>query len=321
MINLQNDREYIELKKSFDSYYGQKILPLLQENDKIRYRYLFCFFILLLMSGIFYPLIVLKILSMPFQDENISLWGWIICLSGFVLIILNGPMYFYRRRVKPQIMPVFAGFFGNFRYEYEQTLSDAVLQESGLFATYNQNIGDDCFFGVYDDVHMTIAEEKLRTVHLDEKKQKHAKNIFSGVCILLEMNKNFSGKTIVLEDKGIFNPFQRVHGLEHVKLEDSKFEKLFEVYADNQIEARYLLTTAFMERMLQLQGLYEGKSLQFSFQNNQLLIAIRTKQNMFEANSFFRSNINPKRIQRVFEQFYTVFSIIRILKLNQHIGV
>ena len=104
-------------------------------------------------------------------------------------------------------------------------------------------------------------------------------------------------------------------------MEDSKFEKIFEVYSDSQIEARYLLTTAFMERILKLRDLFGGKSIQFRFKENTLLIAIATRQNMFEAHSFFRSNINKNKIDRVFEQFYMVFSIIKILKLNQRIGM
>ena len=124
-----------------------------------------------------------------------------------------------------------------------------------------------------------------------------------------------------MQDRGILNPFFKIKGLQNVKLEDSLFEKYFEVYSDSQIEARYLLTTGFMERIIKLRDLYEGKSIQFCFQNNTLLLVISTNQNMFEANSFFRSNINKKKIDRVFEQFYTIFSIVKLLKLNQRIGM
>ena len=114
---------------------------------------------------------------------------------------------------------------------------------------------------------------------------------------------------------------KHISGLQRVKLEDIRFEELFEVYSSDQIEARYLLTAAFMERMLKLSELYGGKSIQFSFKDNQLLLAIPTKKDMFEACSFFRSNVNKKKIDKVFEQFYTVFSVVDILKLNQRTGM
>ena len=321
MNDFSKDEEYNALKSEFDAYYAENMQPILQESEKVRHKYLCVFFILLLMAFIFYPYLLKQILSMPMQNGESVDMGYVLALSGFVLMILNGPLFFYRQKVKPQVMPAFAEFFGDFKYAYEKTLDNELLDASGLFGKYNKNTGDDFFYGRYDDVDVAVAEEKLKFVQQDEKQRSTEKKVFAGICILLEMNKNFVGRTLVLEDKGMLNAFHRVKGLENVKLEDSKFEKLFEVYSDSQIEARYLLTTAFMERMLKLQDLYEGKAMQFSFRDNQLLIAIRTRQNMFEANSFFRSNINKKRIDRVFDQFYTIFSIIRILKLNQRIGV
>ena len=230
-------------------------------------------------------------------------------------------------------MADFAGFFGSFSYENERCLPDALLKQSELFGDYNLNKGDDFFYGTYKDVNIVIAEELLQKIsyfyktsaalggRMENQQETRKKKIFRGVCILLTMNKNFKGRTVVLKDRGIFNMFKHISGLERVKLEDMYFEDLFEVYSSDQIEARYLLTTAFMERMLKLSELYGGKSIQFSFNNNQLLLAIPTDQDMFEACSFFRSNVNKKKIFRVFEQFYTVFSVVDILKLNQKNGL
>ena len=95
----------------------------------------------------------------------------------------------------------------------------------------------------------------------------------------------------------------------------------FEAYSQNQIEARYLLTTAFMERMLKLKELYGGTNIQFSFNDDKVLIAINTRENMFEPCSLFKSNLRGKQIYKVFEQFMTIFSVIDILKLNQKTGL
>ncbi|MBP5353209.1 MAG: DUF3137 domain-containing protein [Alphaproteobacteria bacterium] len=320
MIDITKDAEYIELKKKFDEYYTESLYPVLKKNERSRYFYLSYVFVLLLMGFVFYPTIMWYILHSPMMQDRQNP-GMLLAASGAVLMLLCGPLYLYRKKVKPDIMPMFANFFGDFEYLYEQVLDSDLLVASDLFGKFNQNIGDDYFCDTYDDVRITVAEEKLRQVHADDKGNIQKKKVFTGICILLEMNKNFVGRTVVLEDKGLFNVFNRVKGLQNVKLEDSKFEKYFEVYADSQIESRYLLTTAFMERMLKLRDLYHGTSLQFNFSDNKLLIAIRTKENMFEANSFWRTNLNRKRINRVFDQFYTIFSIIRILKLNQRIGM
>lgn len=332
MFDFTADKKYQDLKASFDNYYQEVLLPKLQQNDAIRRRYFVLFLTLLFMALFFYPLLLWEILNA--SAENLSDFGLILCLSGFVVLLVRSPIYFYKKKAKNKIMADFAGFFGNFTYQNEQHLPDKLLQESELFAAYNAHRGDDYFCGEYKDVNIVISEELLQketvyyTVNKDEfgfkeKSNRYVKRkkIFQGICILLTMNKNFKGRTVVLKDKGLFNVFKQINGLQRVKLEDSVFENLFEVYSSDQIEARYLLTTAFMERMLKLTGLYDGKNIQFSFKDNQLLLAISTKQDMFEACSFFRSNVNKKKIDRVFNQFYTVFSVVDILKLNQKIGL
>lgn len=320
MIDYQKDIDYINLKHDFDSYYTQNLLPILHSHEKVRMRYFLSFLALLFMAIIFYPYILKRLLS-GWVDSNDYTIGLMLCASCLVMMTLIGPIYIYKKKVKPQIMPDFANFFGTFSYQHEGTIPDSYLMTSDLFADYNQNIGDDFFYGTYDDVRITVAEEKLRLVKRDMNNHEMKKNVFSGICILFEMNKNFKGRTVVLQDRGLLNSFHKVKGLQNVKLEDSLFEKYFEVYSDSQIESRYLLTTGFMERMIKLRDLYDGKSIQFCFQNNTLLLAIPTKQDMFEANSFFRSNVNKQKVDIVFDQFYLIFSIVKLLKLNQHIGM
>ena len=332
MFKPAEDENFIKQKAAFETYYESVLLPKLQENDKIRRRYFLMFVILLLLALIFYPLVIWAILTLPNDSgTNVDI-GAVLCASGFVILTLRGPIYLYKKKAKNTIMADFAGFFGTFSYHNEQHLPDDLLRNSDLFGKFNIHKGDDYFCGSYKDVAVTISEELLQKkivyTEFDEKfgnaassSRSRKKNIFKGICILLTMNKNFKGRTVVLKDRGIFNMFKHISGLERVKLEDMYFEDLFEVYSSDQIEARYLLTTAFMERMLKLSELYGGKSIQFSFNNNQLLLAIPTNQDMFEACSFFRSNVNKKKIFRVFEQFYTVFSVVDILKLNQKTGL
>jgi len=314
------DDEYIDLKNRFDEYYNEKLRPILSASERQRYIYLAMFAALVGMGIFFYPIIVTKLLTDASSAYEVSP-GILLGCSCLLIMLFCGPLYKYRKKVKPNVMPDFANFFGSFTYQYEGKIDDMILRQSELFSAYNQSTGDDAFCGVYDSVKISIAEEKLLMTKKDFNNFDVKKKVFEGVCILFEMNKNFKGRTVVLKDKKILNMFNKIAGLQNVKLEDIRFEKYFEVYSDDQIEARYLLTTGFMERMLKLRDLYDGKSIQFSFNRNTLLLAIPTKQNMFEANSFFGSNLNKKRIDLVFDQFYTIFSIIKLLKLNQRIGL
>ena len=321
MSDIIHDEEYFELKSRFDAYYVEKLLPILRKSESVRRRYLAAFAVLICMGLFFYPTIVAKLLHSDFFEADNPYIGVILGLSCLVIMLLCGPLYVYKQKVKPQIMPDFAEFFGSFMYQYEGKIDGMILRQSELFGQYNQSNGDDAFVGVFDGVRICVAEEKLKLQKKDFRNFDMSKNVFQGVCILFEMNKNFKGRTVVLKDMKLLNVFNRIKGLQNIKLEDIRFEKYFEVYSDDQIEARYLLTTGFMERMLKLRDLYDGKSIQFCFNRNTLLLAIPTKQNMFEANSFFRSNVNKKKIDLVFDQFYTIFSVVKLLKINQKIGM
>jgi hypothetical protein len=101
-----------------------------------------------------------------------------------------------------------------------------------------------------------------------------------------------------------------------VKLEDVVFSKKWKVYATDQIEARYLLTTAFMERILEVKRRFKGKDIEFSFFDNKLFIAVHTSKDLFETTSLFKSALSYHRMQNVVYQFYSVFSIIDLLKIK-----
>lgn len=320
MSDIIHDEEYIELKNRFEEYYNEKLLPVQRKLERVRCLYLIAFVVLVGMGIFFYPTLIAKLMQTKLTEDTTSI-GIALGLSCLVIMVLCGPLYKYKRKSKPKVMPDFANFFGSFMYQYEGKIDDLIMRQSELFGKYNQSIGDDYFVGSYDGVRISIAEEKLQIFKKDFRNFDMSKNVFEGVCILFEMNKNFKGRTVVLKDRKLLNMFNRIEGLQNVKLEDIRFEKYFEVYSDDQIEARYLLTTGFMERMLKLRDLYDGKDIQFSFNRNTLLLAIPTKQNMFEANSFFRSNLNKKKMDLVFEQFYTICSVVKLLKLNQKIGL
>lgn len=316
-----------QLKSGFEEFYQNRLLPQLSGMEKTRKKYFRFFIIGIVVAFIIVPLICLGLLWIFLQQNNgnftpgTDLPFGLIFFGLLVLIaIVSSPILLYKRKAKDSVMPEFIKYFGNFHYEYQHYIDNMTLNKSLLFGEYNHHQGDDFFAGSYQNVGMIISEEKLQKIESREKGV-NIKDVFSGIIILLAMNKNFSGQTVVLKDKGILNIFNGVMGLQRVVLEDSVFEKEFEVFATDQLEARYLLTTAFMERMLKVREAYKSNKIQFGFFDNYLLIAINTKKNMFETTSLFRSCTNRKMIDETFEQFTSIMAIIDILKLNQRTGM
>lgn len=305
------------LDDDFLCYYNDKILPLQLQNNQIRKKYLLMFAALCFLVVCFYPFVLWKIIESSSQNSlNEKILGMLLSASGFLIMLLSAPIYLYKKKAKSNgIMQELASFFGGFEYEFEKPISSEVLAQSLLFGNFNKTKSGDCFLGKYKDTKINIFEIKLEN-HTFNGKKKHKQKVFRGVCISLDMSKKFVGQTIVLKDRGILNILNRHGNLQRVSLESVDFEKKFEVYADDQIEARYLLDVALMERMLKLNELYFGKSVQFSFLNHQVLIAIETKKDTFEVCSFFKNNINYDLALNTYNQFKTIFSLIDTLNLK-----
>lgn len=320
-LNRLEEPEYASLKSAFDRYYTATLYPYLKNKESVRLKYVNRFILLILLAAFILPMVAIGIYFFNRHYQKDIDWGLFYMLVAIGIYIIRGPYKNYRKSVKNDVMSLFLRFFPDFRYEGGVGFSRQELQSSRIFPSYTSAKADDCFRGVYEGVGIRVCEELLEDEYRDAKGRRHVRKVFQGIGVELEMNKSFSGQTLVMKDRGIFNAMVRFDGLERVKLEDVVFEKIFEVYSDDQIEARYLLTTAFMERILSLQELYKGKKVQASFYDNRILISIDTRQDMFEPCSFFRTNLNKAKFDAVFEQIWTIFSIIHILKLDQKTGL
>ena len=140
------------------------------------------------------------------------------------------------------------------------------------------------------------------------------------------MNKRFSGRTVIKRDRGVIgewasNLFGHGEGLEKVSLEDPQFQREFDVLSSDQVEARYLLTPAFMDRLLRLQALFKGARLQASFYDDRLFMMIESSLDRFEPGSIFTPVDFSEEINTVLGEMRELLAIIEILKLNLRTGV
>jgi len=87
---------------------------------------------------------------------------------------------------------------------------------------------------------------------------------------LFSYPKPFSGVTAIIPDRGSAlnlvraRPHVENARVERARLENTEFESLFEVYSTDQVEARYLLTPRFMERIMDVQRQL-GRELRLAF--------------------------------------------------------
>ncbi|MBK9456075.1 MAG: DUF3137 domain-containing protein [Bacteroidetes bacterium] len=125
---------------------------------------------------------------------------------------------------------------------------------------------------------------------------------------MADFNKHFNGNTYVLSDFGerFLGGFGKMlQGLsigrpDVVRLEDVEFEKQFVVYSSDEVEARYILSTSFMEQIMAFKK-KTNANIQLSFVGNNINVAIPMKENMFEP-SIRKTVLNFEDIKMYYSQ-------------------
>jgi hypothetical protein len=170
-----------------------------------------------------------------------------------------------------------------------------------LLPTHSDRSFQDLFMGSYRDTDLCLYEATLSTGSGKERR-----TVFSGQLLKVGFPQRFLGVTVVLRDGAGFN---RPKGLEKVGLEDPRFEKTFDVFGSDQVEARAILTPTFMQRLTQLEEAYDGENLRCAFTEGCLLLAIEGP-NRFEIGDIFSNLAQRDRVRAIAYDIQQVFALI-----------
>ena len=215
-------------------------------------------------------------------------------------------------------------------YRPNACMPHAVFKGSKIFQhSADRYRGDDWVSGKvgataleFSEIH---AEYKTETRDSKGHTQTHWHTIFKGLFFRADFNKNFNGSTVVLPDTA-----ERLFGSlgkwlqsinftrgDLIKLEDPDFEREFAVYGDDQIEARYILSTSLMRRILDFKQ-RTGKKIHLSFVHSCLYVAIPYTKDLFEPR-LFHTLLDFQPIQQYFQDLQLAISIVEDLNLNTRI--
>lgn len=182
---------------------------------------------------------------------------------------------------------------------------------------------EDCVEGRWGDTQLYFSEVgAVEKVGDDEYR-----SYFSGLFFQANFNKSFQGRTVVVPDVAeknlgaigrVFQSWNKQHANELIRLEDPEFERLFAVYGTDQIEARYILSTSLMQRLVDLRKKVD-REIRVAFVDNDVYIAISSKhRNLFEPR-IFRSLLKFKPALEYFETLQMMIGIVEDLNLNRRI--
>jgi hypothetical protein len=222
-------------------------------------------------------------------------------------------------------------------YDQNGMVPKAEFVASHLFAESPDDYsGDDLISGMVGRTTIQCSEIWVNKVEIvrvstgstssgSQRTRKKHHPIFNGLFFVADFNKSFNGITLVLPDKaqkllgGWGQALQKlnVQNGELIKLEDPEFEKLFVVYSQDQVEARYILSTSLMQRIVAFQQRAQ-KDIRLSFANNKLYLAIPFEGELFEP-SLMGSLLDFAQVQAYHDDFKLATDIVAELNLNTRI--
>ena len=304
-----------KFRMDFAKIFHSKVIPLLQNFDKERINTKRT---AITVSIIVY-ILVFCIFRVVIQTSDNFVNSILFTLVIGLVPAFGVYTYFkkkYERGLKLAVMPFLMQAFGNFRWMPEFVIYDEEIKMSKLFTRFDRNKTDDNFIGSYKNVPIRISEVELTYTTRDSRGHRHRYTEFKGVLISLEIPKKFTGHTIVRERDLInFGPYQEV------KLEDPEFSKNFYVSSTDQVEARYLLTTAFIQRYKNVQKAFGANTISCSFLANKLLLAIPSYKDLFSLGDLNKPASDTKQFTVFLNEMISIFELIEELKVYQNIGL
>ena len=302
----QFDEHHSELK-GFSAFYEAEILPELQVQEAARVEVIGKIKKTVpLIGGVtVFALAIAIHFRAPFMAYAI--------ITGFgVLGGFGGAQYLMRdvkTATKGNIVGGVCRFLGwTFTEKLEEPTNFEFFGYMGLVTSnYSRSSFEDMITGEAHGAGFQSYEAHLEKREMSGKNQKWVTK-FRGQLLAIQFDQKFLGETVVLRDNGIFNRKKR-RNMKRVGLVDPVFEKIFEAYGTDQVEARYLLTPTFMQRLVDLEHSVDGKNIRFAFVGGELLIAIDTA-NRYEPGSMFKPLIGSSRTQKILDEIGAVYDVI-----------
>ncbi len=162
----------------------------------------------------------------------------------------------------------------------------------------------------------------------DEKADKIANSkVVDVVTGVLSFAEKIPVKNVKLSSDGLSFDFGREketnidRKLKEVTLEDPEFNQMYDVYSDDQVEARYIITPTFMERLKNIREVIGGFDVHCMIEDKYITLFISTPVNFFEVGDVSVPLDNKQIYEKVFIQLISIFNLIHYFKLDKKLGL
>ncbi len=236
--------------------------------------------------------------------------------------------------IKKDVIPIICSCFNDMQWQqyipdyFNNSIQDIPedILKSLILPYFNRAKLDDFIKGTFKGLKYEIIEGKFYR----ESNEKTISNIFKGIILVIETNKHTNSHTIITPSAILKKQY---HSLQKIYLEDIIFEKKYSVFSDDEVEARYMITTSFMERFNNLKTAFAINDVRCAFYKNKIIFAFNSiMKDFFEPVSTITNDIltlqplhnrldnADKNFYKLFDELVATLEIIDYFKLNMKLG-
>jgi len=199
----------------------------------------------------------------------------------------------------------------DFMYDFENFISLNKIRQSKLFKEANEAKGDDLVKGKIKNTFLEFSE-----IHLKQVSGGTVESRFISYDTLTRENIIFDGLFIIIDlPKNTKTAFGTSNNISNNKilLDNTEFNELFPVYAENTTEAFYVLPSNLLERMVNFVN-KTGRKFDFSVVDDKFYIAIPYNRELLEP-PIFKSLFDYSIYEEYLTDLELAIGIVEDLKL------
>ena len=177
-----------------------------------------------------------------------------------------------------------------------------LMIRSSLMKDISEATIDDLIIGEYKGKDFAQCDYSVRS----------GSSIHKGHWMAIEFKKSFHSRIQVVGKRFQGNILPEIDNYKLTRLESQDFNRNLRVYAQDEVDARYVLNPAIMERMLIISHRHKKKIL-FGFYDDWMHVIIWGKDSLKVPAPWHQLNENQE-LQKVSEDLHTITEIIDLIK-------
>jgi len=204
------------------------------------------------------------------------------------------PIKAAKKEIKVGINSAIAQSLGlEYAHDLEPGAEFDAAKTFGLVPRFHKAAFEDLWEGDLKGHDFRLYEAHLRERRSSGKRTRYV-TVFRGAIIGMDFGQPFHSTTL-LQRAGKHKKWLGLGGrkdsvkfrgqeLHYVDQVHPDFEDTFEVWSNDQTEARTLIHPSYVERLLEIERAFSGEEIRALFLNGQIILAVET-DNMFESGS------------------------------------